>query len=81
MELLSYFNTEAQAYIAKGMLESRGIPAVVQSDALATVFPAGGAGSTSIGLYVSQPDLSRARTLLEHHLPEDPNEPLGTVTR
>lgn len=65
MKLLNTYDTEATAYIDKGYLDSHGIPAFVDEDAMSTVFPAPDAGTSSIGLYVDDENYDRARLLME----------------
>ena len=39
MKLLEKYANLPEAYLVKGMLESNGIPVVVQADALSQIFP------------------------------------------
>ncbi len=50
------------------MLESNGIPVVVQADALSQIFPGpAGGGMGFISLYVPEDDLDVARQLISNH--------------
>ncbi len=66
MKAVASFNTEAEAYIAKGMLADHGIEAITGPDHMTTLY---GAGSTwaPVELYVRDQDFDRARALLEEH--------------
>lgn len=64
MKLLEIYDTEAIAYIDKGFLESNGIPAYVEQNAMSSVFPAPDSGTSSIGLFVDDDKLGAARELL-----------------
>ena len=60
--IIAEFTTEAEAYIAKGMLEAEGISAEIEPNRY-------GAGSTwsPVRLFVADADAERARRLLEQH--------------
>lgn len=62
-EINSYAN-ETEAYIDKGLLESHGIKAYVEQNALSLIFPAPGSGSGSIILYVPDNQAAEARKIL-----------------
>lgn len=64
--VIAEFTTEAEAYIAKGMLEAEGISAEIEPNRMATLY---GAGSTwsPVRLFVADADAERARRLLEQH--------------
>ena len=64
MKLINQYSNEAEAYIDKGYLESNGIPAEVDSDAMSEIFPAPGSGNGSISLYVPDEDYDKAYQLL-----------------
>lgn len=64
MTLLKNYSFLQKAYIDKGMLESNGIPVVVQTDALSQLFP-GSSLAGSIGLYVPEEDVEKAWRLLD----------------
>lgn len=64
MTLINQYSNEGEAYIDKGFLESNGIPAEVESDAMSDIFPAPGSGTGSIGLYVPDEKASEAIKLL-----------------
>lgn len=64
--LVASFSADAQAYLAKGMLEDAGIASYVVSNNMATLY---GAGATwaPIELYVAASDAPRAVALLREH--------------
>lgn len=64
MTVINQYSNEAEAYIDKGFLNSRGIDAQVQSGALSTIFPAPGSGTGSILLYVPDSQAAEASRLL-----------------
>lgn len=65
MKLLNSYANMPEAYLDKGMLESHGIPAVVQANALSQIFPAPGAGMGSIDLFVPEDKFEEAQKLIE----------------
>lgn len=65
MTLLNTYPTIQAAYIDKGFLESHGIDAVVQEDAMSQIFP-GSATGGQISLYVPESQASEAENLLAH---------------
>ncbi|MCM1320099.1 MAG: DUF2007 domain-containing protein [Muribaculaceae bacterium] len=64
MKLLKNYSDEAEAYIEKGMLADSGIKTILVYNSLSDVFPAPGAGTLDINLYVDDADLPQALTLL-----------------
>lgn len=64
MKLLNTYSTIPEAYIDKGYLEDNGIPAQVEEGAMSEIFPAPGAGSGSISLYVLAKDYDTASKLI-----------------
>jgi len=68
MKLLEKYANLPEAYLVKVMLESNGIPVVVQADALSQIFPGpAGGGMGFISLYVQEDDLDVARQLISNH--------------
>lgn len=65
MKLLNEYNSVQEAYIDKGLLESNGIPAVVQEDSLSELFPPSGFGFGKISLYVPDNNYDKAKELIE----------------
>ena len=65
MTVINQYSNQAEAFIDRGFLISRGIPAEVQSDALSELFPAPGSGTGSIDLIVPDQDAVRAARLLK----------------
>ncbi len=66
MTTIQQYSNQAEAYIDKGYLESHGIPAEVQSDALSEIFPAPGAGIGSISLIVPDKYAAEAEHLMNN---------------
>lgn len=66
MTTIQQYSNQAEAYIDKGYLESHGIPADVQSDALSEIFPAPGAGIGSISLIVPDKYAAEAEHLMNN---------------
>lgn len=64
MTVVNQYSEQTRAYIDRGFLESQGIPAVVQADAMSEIFPAPGSGSGSIYLLVPDKDAEKAEQLL-----------------
>lgn len=64
MKLLKIYNTEAEAYIDKGYLADNGIKALVETNAMSSVFPAPDSGTSSIGIFVDDAEYTRAHDLL-----------------
>lgn len=67
MQLLNEYKTIQEAYIDKGLLESNGIPAMVQEDALSELFPPSGFGFGKISLFVPDNEYEKAKKLIECH--------------
>ncbi|MCH5228147.1 MAG: DUF2007 domain-containing protein [Muribaculaceae bacterium] len=66
MTLLNQYPNETEAYIDKGYLESNGIECQVVANAMSDIFPAPGAGTGSIDLYVPENKYKEAYDLLFH---------------
>lgn len=68
MTLLNQYSTEAEAYIAKGMLASYGIQAEVLASALSSIYPTPDAGNSYYSLYCMDSSKAEeaARLLREH---------------
>jgi len=64
MRILNNYDTESAACIDKGFLESHGIPAYVDADAMSSVFPAPDAGTSTINIFVDDDRYEEARRLL-----------------
>lgn len=65
MTVIQQYSNQAEAYLDKGFLESNGIPARVDIDALSDLFPAPGAGTGSITLLVPDEYAERARQMMK----------------
>lgn len=65
MVVARQYSDESEAYLDAGMLKNHGIEAVVQPYAMSQIFPAPGAGTGSILLYVPQNELKKALSLLD----------------
>lgn len=66
MRLLKNYYDEAEAYIEKGMLADAGIKTILVYNSLSDVFPASGAGTMDINLYVDDADWREALSLLDN---------------
>lgn len=67
MYLLREYSEEPAAYIDLGLLKNYGIPAEVQNGAMSEIFPAPGAGTGSIALYVPDEYAEKAEKILSEH--------------
>lgn len=67
MVIARQYSNVAEAYLDAGMLRNNGIDAMVQANALSQVFPAPGAGTGSICLFVPEESLKKALSLLDNH--------------
>lgn len=65
MYLINQYANVEEAYIDKGFLESNGIPAEVDSSAMSEIFPAPGAGTGSVSLYVPNDRAQEAIKLMD----------------
>lgn len=65
MTVIQRYSNQAEAYIDQGLLESHGIPAQVNADALSEIFPAPGAGIGSITLVVPDKLAHEAMKLMQ----------------
>jgi len=66
--VVAEFTSESEAQIARGMLDSAGIPAVLQGDTLASVYPMTMTWAP-VKLLVPGEMASKARLLLNTHAP------------
>lgn len=66
MTVIQQYSEQATAFIDKGYLESNGIPAQVECDALSEIFPAPGAGVGSIKLIVPDQYADEAQRLMRN---------------
>lgn len=64
MRLLNQYYNEQEAYIDQGYLESNGINAEVDSNAISDIFPGSTAGTYN--LYVDDRDYARAKELMDN---------------
>lgn len=65
--LAATFPNIQAAAIARGMLESYGIPSLVDNEIMSTIYPIGFNGLGEVRLMVKESDLDRALQLLEEH--------------
>lgn len=65
--LAATFSNIQEAAIAKGMLDSYGIPSFVDNEIMSTVYPIGFNALGETRLMVKASDLDRALELLEEH--------------
>ena len=62
--LLNEYYSDAEAYIAKGVLETNGIPCVINNEIMSSVYPITITSLGAIRLMVFERDLEAARALL-----------------
>lgn len=62
--LLNEYYSDAEAYIAKGVLETNGIPCVINNEIMSSVYPITVTTLGAIRLMVFERDLDTARELL-----------------
>lgn len=62
--LLNEYYSDAEAYIAKGVLETNGIPCVINNEIMSSVYPITITSLGAIRLMVFERDLEAARSLL-----------------
>lgn len=65
MRILKNYSDEAEAYIEKGRLADSGIKTILVYNSLSDVFPAPGAGTLDINLYVDDADYDEALSVLK----------------
>lgn len=66
MKMIRQYGSYDTAMIDKGYLESNGINCVVTANAISSIFPAPGAGTGDIELYVPEDKYKEAENLLNH---------------
>lgn len=72
IKLAATFSTIQAAYIAKGMLENHGIMSIINNEDFNSIYPIGFNSIGGVRLLVNEPDLNRAKQLLEEfHDDED----------
>ena len=71
---LNVYNSDAEAYIAKGLLESNGIKCIIDNEIMSTIYPIPFSTIGQVRLMVLQRDENIARELLANNLPLDPIE-------
>lgn len=71
---LNVYNSDAEAYIAKGLLESNGIKCIVDNEIMSSIYPIPFSTIGQVRLMVLQRDENIARELLANNLPLDPIE-------
>lgn len=67
MKTVATFSDPMTASIAKGMLESHGIPSIIDNQAMNSLYPAPMAGVSEVSLSVNDRDFDRAAKLLNEH--------------
>lgn len=61
------FDNAIDAHIAQGMLQSHGIPSMLDNEIFSSIYPLGASsGFTGVKLIVNNEDLERALTLLNN---------------
>ncbi|MBR5551402.1 MAG: DUF2007 domain-containing protein [Muribaculaceae bacterium] len=71
---LNVYNSDAEAYIAKGLLESNGIKCIVDNEIMSTIYPIPFSTIGQVRLMVLQRDENMAREILANNLPLEPIE-------
>lgn len=64
--LLKTFFTDWEAYIAKGVLDTEGIPSIINNEIMAGIYPIGFNKLGGVRLLVFSRDLERARKAIEN---------------
>lgn len=64
--LLNTYYSDADAYIAKGVLETNGIPCIINNEIMSSVYPLTVTPLGGIRLLIFRRDLEAARELLTH---------------
>ncbi len=62
--LLNEYNSDAEAYIAKGVLETNGIPCIINNEIMSSVYPLTLTSLGGIRVMVFEHDLATAKALL-----------------
>jgi hypothetical protein len=62
------YNSDAEAYIAKGLLESNGIKCIVDNEIMSTIYPIPFSTIGQVRLMVLQRDENMAREILAKNL-------------
>ena len=65
---LKVYNSDAEAYIAKGLLESNGIKCIVDNEIMSTIYPIPFSTIGQVRLMVLQRDENMAREILAKNL-------------
>ena len=65
---LNVYNSDAEAYIAKGLLESNGIKCIVDNEIMSTIYPIPFSTIGQVRLMVLQRDENMAREILAKNL-------------
>ena len=71
---LNVYNSDAEAYIAKGLLESNGIKCIVDNEIMSTIYPIPFSTIGQVRLMVLQRDENMAREILAKNLSSGPIE-------
>ena len=64
--LLRTFSTDWEAYIAKGVLDTEGIPSIINNGIMSGIYPIGFNKLGGVRLLVFQRDLDRAAKAIEN---------------
>lgn len=71
---LNVYNSDAEAYIAKGLLESNGIRCIIDNEIMSSIYPIPFSTIGQVRLMVLQRDENLAREILANNLPLEPIE-------
>lgn len=63
--IFNAYTNDADAYIAKGVLETNGVPCIINNEIFSSVYPVGLAPWASIKLLIFRRDLEKARIIME----------------
>ena len=71
---LNVYNSDAEAHIAKGLLEANGIRCIIDNEIMSSIYPIPFSTIGQVRLMVLQRDENIARELLANNLPLEPIE-------
>lgn len=71
---LNVYNSDAEAHIAKGLLESNGIRCIIDNEIMSSIYPIPFSTIGQVRLMVLQRDENLAREILTNNLPLEPIE-------
>lgn len=71
---LNVYNSDVDAHIAKGLLESNGIKCIIDNEIMSSIYPIPFSTIGQVRLMVLQRDENMAREILANNLPLEPIE-------